>query len=664
VAPFSGNVIELCPVGALTSTAYRFRARPWEIENSGSVCTLCPSHCNVAFTVRDERVERVLARDNPDVDDGWLCDKGRFGYQAIHSTERITQPLIRDGGHLRPASWERALRALEEALRIGGEKSAALIGGSTTNEEGYVLQRIFREGLGSPNIDSRRSGTVPPETARLLSRPELGAAVSDMDTAAVVLVIGSDPIHESPIIDLRVRKAVRRHGARLIIAAAHPTALDGGATERLLYEPGADEALLRALAKAMLETDRPAPAEPEEQRGAAPISGQEDLVGFLSQQSLDDLASTAGLEVADLRDAANLMVGADSIVILYGERIGHGDRGAGALAALADLAMLAGIDGGESSGLIEVPLGSNARGLREVGCLPNMGPGLAETTAGLAAQEIAQAAAGGELKVLYLLHSDPQREYPSGELWEKALGTAFVIAHEQFVSPSLARHADLVLPMESYAEKEGTVTHPDGRIQRLRPAIGRPGEVRMEWQLLIELGRRLGIELPQLTAGMILSEIAERVPIYDGITLDEIGGDGIRWQEREASLNGARATLGDLRFSSPSEPPAPPQPSNGSLALAAVPDLWASWECERSPALDFLPAKQELQLHPSDGERLGVAPGDEVEVTSDGHAVHAVVRLRASAKPGSALLIWGTQTDNANVLVNGAPVLVEVKKPG
>ena len=163
---------------------------------------------------------------------------------------------------------------------------------------------------------------------------------------------------------------------------------------------------------------------------------------------------------------------------------------------------------------------------------------------------------------------------------------------------------------------------------------------------------------------MVLSEIAERTPIYGGMTLDEIGGDGVRWQEREASLAAARETLGELRFSSPSTPPASLEPSNGSLALATVADLWASWECERSPALDFLPAEQELQLHPSDGERLGVAPGDEVEVASNGHAVRAVVRLREGARPGSALLTWGTLSENANVLVDGTPVLVEMKKPG
>jgi NADH-quinone oxidoreductase subunit G len=500
VAPFSGNVIELCPVGALTSTPYRFRARPWDIENSGSVCTLCPSQCNIAFTVRDDRVERVLARENPAVDDGWLCDKGRFSYQAIHSEDRITQPLIRDGGHLRPTTWERALTAAADGVRRAGGDVAAVVGGNTTNEEGYLLQRIMREAIGTRNIDSRRYGPIDGELARLVSRPELAAQVSDIDSAAVVLVAGCDPINEAPITDLRIRKAVTRFGAKLIVAGAQPTALDGGASERLLCRPGGEEAMLRALQKAMLEASAQAPPAGTEAAGSAKVlTGQEELTRMLGSVSIEDLAARAGLEVQDVRDAAALLVGAESIVIVWGERI--------APAALVDLALIAGVDDGDTSGLIEVPSGTNGRGLREVGCLPNMAPGL---------ESLAEdKGIDGKPKALYLLHSDPVRELPDRKRWEDALATAsFVVAHDQFVTESLERHADVVFPAESYAEKEGTVTHPDGRLQRLRPAIGHPGDVRMEWQVLVELGRRLGLELPHLTAGMIWQEISERVPFY------------------------------------------------------------------------------------------------------------------------------------------------------
>ncbi len=209
VAPFSGNIVELCPVGALTSLPYRFRARPWDIEDAGSVCTLCPSQCNVTLTVRDERVLRVQAREHPEVDDGWLCDRGRFAYPAlgglpqaggaragggaIGAGERVIKPLLRDGGELRPVSWERALDEAAAGLSRAGERTGALVGGQATNEEGYLLARLMREGLASPHIDSRRAGTLPLEVHRALNDPRLQARVSDLEFAHAVLRAGRRP---------------------------------------------------------------------------------------------------------------------------------------------------------------------------------------------------------------------------------------------------------------------------------------------------------------------------------------------------------------------------------------------------------------------------------------------------------------------------------------
>ena len=204
-APFSGNVIDLCPVGALTNTSYRFRARPWDIEGGGTICTLCPSQCNVELTIRDERVERVRPRDNDGVDDGWICDKGRWGYQATRPEDRVLEPLVRDGGHLRPATWERALAAAAAGLARAGAQSAALVGGQTTNEEGFLVQHLLRNGLGSPHVDSRTGGGVDPVQARVLARSDLAAAVADIDHAGAILVFDTELVVEAPILFLRVR---------------------------------------------------------------------------------------------------------------------------------------------------------------------------------------------------------------------------------------------------------------------------------------------------------------------------------------------------------------------------------------------------------------------------------------------------------------------------
>ena len=666
-APFSGNVVDLCPVGALTNTAYRFRARPWDIEGAGTICTLCPSQCNVELTIRDERVERVEPRDNDAVDDGWLCDKGRWGYQSTRPDGRVLQPLVRDGGHLRPATWEHALAAAAAGLERAGAGAAAVVGGQTTNEEGWLVQRIFREALGSPHVDARRGGPLARSLARRLSHPDLAAALPDVDRASAVLVLESNPVDEAPIFDLRLRKAVRRFGTRLVIASSAPTALDGGASEVLRFAPGGAESLLRALQKALLEAERPengAVAGDGDTAAEAP-SGHVEIAALLAEHSLERLAETAEIDLTDLRDAASLLTQADNVVVIWGERLGWGERGAGALEALADFALVLGLDAAEGSGLIEVPATVNGRGLREVGCVAGIGPGLSDAPPGLTAARARDAVLAGEhVSAFYLLHSDPLRELPGHELWDMALRKAsFVVMHQQFLGEAAIHHADVVFPAESYAEKEGTVTHPDGRLQRLRPAIGHPGEVRAEWSVLADIAQRLGLDVRRsVTAGAVLTQLAEEVPMYAGITLDEIGGRGVRWQERAHGANAARVQFGELSFGPAAAPPPPLAVGDGALRLSTRPGLWASWVTEQSPSLRFLVSGQQVELSPLDAARLAVASGDEVQVRSNGHAVTAVVQIRERAKRGTATLIEGTAEGNANVLVDGAPVVVQIER--
>src|SRR5215208_5751513 len=317
VAPFSGNIIELCPVGALTSTAYRFRARPWDIEDSGTICTLCPSQCNVKLTIRDDaKVVRVLARDNEEVDDGWLCDKGRFGYQSFGAPERITAPLMRIGGFLRETSWQRALAEAASALERSGENTVARVGGQATNEEGFLMQHLLRKGLGSPHVTS---GPAPsPAYARALARVDLSARVSDIDHAGAILVLDTELVDEAPILDLRVRKAVRRNHARLVVASSRPSTLDPAARAALRFAPGAAEAALAALASAL---DSPRAGRASATPGFIPGQAQSNGSGHQS-------AAGAIRAIGDvLRDAGD-------VVVICGERVLGGPRGAEAGEAL------------------------------------------------------------------------------------------------------------------------------------------------------------------------------------------------------------------------------------------------------------------------------------------------------------------------------------------
>src|SRR3954453_12550680 len=378
VGPFSGNITELCPVGALTTTTFRFRARPWDVEDAGSICTLCPSQCNVQFTVRDDpKVVRVMARDNEEVDDGWLCDRGRYGFQAIHATERITQPLVRDGGELRPVSWERELSEARSALDRAGEKTAALVGGEATNEEGYLVQFLMRNVLSSPHVDSRYGGALDPEQARILARPDLTARTSALDSAGAILSVDTELVDEMPILDLRVRKNARRRDTPVVVASSRPSTLDPNASVALRFAPGAAEATLGAL--------------------VAAVTGEGDV---------DDLARRSGATAQDIRALADALRGAGDVVVLWGERLAHGPRGKQGIAALLALARALKLENADGGGLIEGPAGStNARGLREVGCLPNMKSGLQEADAvGIAGADL-PAALGDDLSAIVLFQA-------------------------------------------------------------------------------------------------------------------------------------------------------------------------------------------------------------------------------------------------------------------
>jgi NADH-quinone oxidoreductase subunit G len=614
VAPFSGNIVELCPVGALTSQPYRFRARPWDIEGSAGICTLCPSQCNVEFTVRDERVLRVLARHHPDVDDGWLCDKGRFAYQAIHADERITRPLVRDGGELREVSWD---RALDVAAGLGRHRGhvGALIGGRATNEEGFLLQRLMREALDSPDIDSRGGGSLTRDTARALAAPSLQAAFVDLEFADAVLVLGAEPLDDAPIFDLRIRKGVRRSGVKLAVATARPSALDPNAQLVVRYTPGDEEAFVAELAAELV-------GEP-----------QSSLARFL-------------------RDAG------DHVVIVWGGRLPTA-----AVGKLLVLARALGLADHDGAGLLEIPAGTNGRGLREAGALPDSAPGYLEALApGRGAAEIATAAGTGALSALYLFETDPVRDHPDRAAWEQALHrVGLVVAHASVLTDGLREHANVVFPAESHAEKEGTVVHPDGRVQRLRTAIGHPGQVRAGWRVLMELSRQLGLDTGVLTSGMAFAQLVEAVPFYAGLTLDELGARGVRWPERAA----AEALDEPAEQGSPAL--APPSsagsgdgaPGGGALRLGTYRPIWASPEVEISPALHFTVARQQLELSPGDAQRLGITDGEMVDVRQNGTSLRATVAIRSAVADGTAFLADGIATDSANALTGPT---IEVSK--
>ena len=595
IAPFHGNIIELCPVGALTSDAYRFRARPWDIEDAGTVCTLCPSQCNIKLTVRDEKIQRVLARDNFEVDDGWLCDKGRFGYQAIESDERITEPMVRRGGNLEPVGWTEALEAAAEGLRQAGERAAAIVGGSSSNEEGYLTQRIMRRALGSPHVTSSYGAQADRGAFTSSCRGRSSPPASRTST------VPSRSSSSAPTPFTRCRSSTSA-SARSCAATAPGWRSPPTGRPPSTAAPRRPLVTRRAPSR---PSRRPSPARPARRATSAPRA-----------------------RPAPTRSAS---------WACYGPARRSSSGRASRTARSSTLARRARRENCSRS-----PPARTARGLREVGCMPVAGPGFSEAADGLDAADTCDALTEGGLDAAFLVNADPVRDAPDGPAWTEALTKAdFVLAISMFEDAS-TKHADVVFPAESYAEKEGTVTHPDGRLQRVRPGVPNPGRARPTWEVLVELSALLGEETGIDSVKEALEAIASEVPFYGGITEEEIGGLGVRWQDRDAARN---------------FPPAPgAAPEGSSVGLAGrAPASRRTATSESAPTATSGPRRsptaaprsafwrrsRRSSSHPHDAERLGIGGGDEVDVRSNGTSVRARVVIRERVRPGSGFLIEG-----------------------
>ena len=336
---------------------------------------------------------------------------------------------------------------------------------------------------------------------------------------------------------------------------------------------------------------------------------------------------------------------------------------AAALGTLLSIAERLGLADRAGAGLLEIPAGANGRGLREAGVLPGSGPGYGDVpTPGRGASQIGHAAADGQITALYLFQTDPVRDLPNRALWQDALHRAgLVVAHASVLTEGIAEHANVIFPADSYAEKDGTVVHPDGRIQRMRTAIAHPGAVRSGWSVIAELGRRAGLDTGVLTSPMAFAQLVDAVPFYRGLTLDEVGGRGIRWVERDAASEMPAA--GDE--ARPTEAAAPTaavdggSSSNGGLRLGTYRSIWAAPEVEISPALLYTIPRQQVELSPEDALRLGIADGDRIGLSQNGTRLRGWAHVRSGVPAGTAFLADGISEDSANAFTE--PV-IEVHK--
>ncbi len=514
---FSGNTVEICPVGALTSSKYRFKSRPWELKHVPSVCNNCSVGCNARIDVRVDKIMRLMSRNNDEIDDGWLCNRGRWDFDFVNTSERLRTPLIRRNGSLVPAGWDEAFAFIATKLRdITTRHGAQSIGGigstRTTNEEAYLFQKLLRQVIGTPHIDHHH-GHFLGARDRLTNRPwMMTSSIQDLEKASHIVLIAADPYERQPILDLRIKKAMKG-GTRIYIVNSEPTELDRFAAAKVtIPEYGAGVAAKLLLKYAQQHEDVKA-------------EGYEDVIARTKREdtALSAAEATFGLEVtAQLQLIANEIVGAQGAIILYDEMATLDTGGEDLAADLQALAVLTNNIGRPGAGVGPLFEDANSLGARDMGVLPDSLPGYQPTSEiGMTYDELLT---NPQIKALYVMGANPARHLPDADL---PSSLEFLIVQD-IVLTDTAKQADVVLPAVTFAEKDGSMTNVDHHVQAIRRALRPLPGAKADWEILVGLARYLGTRWDYADPQDILLEIAASNPFYAGLTWEDLGKQGVR----------------------------------------------------------------------------------------------------------------------------------------
>ncbi len=579
----SGNVIDLCPVGALTSKPYRFTARAWELTSAEGIAAHDAVGANLHLHLRGGRVMRVHPRDNEAVNETWISDRDRFSYQGLDSDTRLTQPMLKRDGAWEVVDWQEALHAVAERLRIAdAEQIGWLMSPGATLEETYLAQRLLRA-LGGRHIDTRlrrqdfRGDGADPAV------PWLGVPIAELERQRAVLLVGSDIRQEQPLLAHRIRKAALDGAA---VTVVNPYALDlTHRARQFAAPPGCLTLELAGIARAL---------------GASGDGAARELIGQAQPGEVQEAVA------AELRAAGEARLG----LVLLGA-LAEADPD---YTLIKELAYLIADAAGCRLGFL--PPAANSVGALLAGAAPHLGPG-------------AQAVAESGLDAMAMI-TEPRETYvlwglsPGADLIDPARAHAaldaasHVIACSAFLTPDLDAVADVLLPISGFAETSGTFVNAEGRWQRFQGAVAPPGDARPGWKLLRVLGTMLELDGFEYASGkQVHDELAALCAANDGAG---------------PVLDNTRRGDYSLRQS--------PPPADGLVRVGHVPIYALDQTTRAADALQRTPLAVgfELGLHPDDAARLGLAEGDLATVSQGAAVVSVPVVIDDALAQGAARL--------------------------
>ena len=683
-----GQCVATCPTGAL---------RPKEapapvIRAVETTCPYCGVGCGITLHVRADQRLAVMADDAPATGSsaGMLCVKGRFGTGFVHSRNRITTPMVRVDGTWREATWDEALDAAADGLARNRGRFGALASAKATNEDGYLIQKLVRVVMGSNNVDHCTRLCHSPSVEAMLVSMGSGATSNsyiDYEHAGCLMVVGADASANHPVIAVRFRRAVRR-GARLIVINPKRIELCDQADLWIQQLPGTDVTLFNAMARVILD------------EGLADLDfvarrteGFEAWRAALEPYDLERAAAVTGVPAEDIARAARWYARPpfSGSCLIWGMGITQHINGTANAHSLLNLSLVAGQMGFPGSGISPLRGQNNVQGCGDSGCTPVNLPGYGDystasldrferawgvrppPTPGLVVTEMVEACLDGGIRAMYVVGENPLLSEPDLHHAEKAIQQLDCLIVQDLFMHETAERAHVFLPAAAFAEKDGTFTNSERRVQRIRQALPPPGQARPDWWITSELARRAARRLGVSAAGFdygdpreIFDEIASLWPNIAGMSYARLEGGGLQWPCPTPDHPGTRFLYaesfprGRARFvpvvqtARADELPDPDYPF--TLTTGRLLYHWHGGTLTRQvQGLLELAPRLEIAVHPADARRLGVDSGGRLRMTSRRGELVGHAFVTEAVKPGALFVPFVKFGDSAaNFLTNSA----------
>jgi len=676
-----GACVDVCPTGTLME-----RDRKWRGLTEGKVVTTCPYcgvGCQLELQVKGDRVIAVIPKRGGVVNYGQACVKGRFGIaEFVHHPERLTTPLIRRNGRFTEATWEEALELVASQLASYKENGVAVISSAkATNEDNYVAQKFARVVLGTNNVDHCARLCHASTVAGLAQSFGAGAmtnSIKEIRNAACILAIGTNNTSTHPIVGLEIKEAVRK-GAKLIVANPRKIDLVRFADIWLQHKPGTDVALLMGMmwvivAEGLLDSHF------IEERCENFDALKESLKGY----DLDFVEQVTGVAKEKVVEAARLYATNSPATLLYAMGITQHSHGTDNVIATANLAMLTGNVGKPSTGVNPLRGQNNVQGACDLGALPNVYTGYQAvanpdirkkfetawecslpTSPGLTLTEIFQPSHQKQIRALYLIGENPVLSDPDANHVRKVLSELeFLVVQDIFLSET-AQLANIVLPAASFAERNGTFTNTERKVQLVRKAIERIGDSKPDWWITCQIAQRMGARgFDFRHPSQIMEEIASVTPSYGGISYNRLEEDGLQWPcptpdhpgtpiLHTKQFSRGKGKFIPLEYKPPMELPDDAYP----LTLTTGRSLY-HWHTgtvtRRVRGLNQLLGEGFVEINPKDASALGIIDGEMVKVISRRGEVMAKAKVTDDSSVGVVFMTFHFAESPTNVLTNPA----------